>query len=85
MNCEAQSVERVICVDIEITKNYDRASIGKNSSEPKRRSSRNEGSDCSHRLSAIKKDGRWYSLVTWYSKLGALGTRASQWIGVGSE
>lgn len=57
MNCEAQSVGRVICVDIGITKNYDRASIGKSSS------SRNEGSDYSHWLSAMKRDSRWYSLV----------------------
>lgn len=35
-------------MDTEITKSYDRASIGEGSREPKLSHSRNEGSDYSH-------------------------------------
>lgn len=48
MNCEAQGVGTVICVDIGITKNYDRARIGESGSEPKLSCSRSEGCDYSH-------------------------------------
>lgn len=76
MNYEARGVGIVIYADTEITQNYGRASIGKDSSQPKLSSSRNKGSDHRHWLSAVRRDSRWYA------QLRALGRRASQWIGL---